>query len=101
MTLQNCLLLGFLLFSIGVYGILTRRHLIGILMSVELMLNAGNINFIAFAHFNHPDPLAGTVFSVFVIAVSACEVAVALAIVITMYRRHRNLDADALKELYG
>ncbi len=101
MTLYNCLILAFVLFSIGVYGILTRRHLIGILMSVELMLNSSNINFVAFAYFNHNDPLAGTVFSVFVIAVSACEVAVALAIVIAMYRRHKNLDVDTLKELYG
>jgi NADH:ubiquinone oxidoreductase subunit K len=101
MTLEHYLILAALLFSIGIYGILTRRNLIGILLSVELMLNAANINFVAFARFTEGDSLAGPVFTIFIMAVSASEMAVALAILILMYRRHKNLDADALEELHG
>ena len=99
MTLQSCLLLAFLLFAIGVYGVLTRRNAIGILISMELMLNAANINFIAFAHFKALDATAGAIFSLFVIAATACEMAIALAIVIAVYRRHGHLDVDELTEL--
>ncbi len=99
MTLQACLILAFLMFAIGIYGVLTRRNAIGILISMELMLNAANINFISFAHFKAIDATAGAVFSLFVIAVTACEMAIALAIVITVYRRHGHLDVDRLNEL--
>lgn len=99
MTLQSCLLLAFLLFVIGIYGVLTRRNAIGILISMELMLNAANINFIAFAHFKALDATAGAVFSLFVIAATACEMAIALAIVIAVYRRYGHLDVDELTEL--
>jgi NADH-quinone oxidoreductase subunit K len=100
MTLQTCLLLAFLLFAIGVYGILTRRNAIGVLISMELMLNAANINFIAFAHFRALDATAGAIFSLFIIAVTACEMAIALAIAIAVYRRHGHLDIDELTELH-
>lgn len=99
MTLQACLMLAFLLFATGIYGMLTRRNAIGILISMELMLNAANINFIAFAHFKALDATAGAVFSLFVIAVTACEMAIALAIAIIVYRRHGFLDVDKLTEL--
>jgi len=99
MTLQACLLLAFLLFAIGAYGILTRRNVVGILISMELMLNAANINFIAFAYFRALDATAGAVFSLFVIAITSCEVAIALAIVITVYRRYGHLDVHQLTEL--
>lgn len=101
MTLMNCLFLALALFSIGLYGVLTRRHLIGMLMSIELMLNAANINFVAFAHFTHPDAPAGAVFALFVIAVSACEMAVALALVLAIYRHRKTLDPGDLNELKG
>jgi NADH-quinone oxidoreductase subunit K len=101
MTLQYLLLLAALLFCIGLYGLLTRRHLIAMLLSVELMLNAANINFIAFARYGSTDPTSGAIFSLFVVAVAASEMAVALAIIIAMYRRSRQLDADNLDELYG
>ncbi len=101
MTLQNCLILTLFLFAIGVYGVLTRRHLIGILLSIEIILNAANINFIAFARFTTADPTAGAIFPVFVMAVSACEMAVALAIIISMYRHRKNLDVRELEALHG
>lgn len=100
MTLLNCLILAFILFAIGVFGLLTRRHLVGMLISIELMLNAANINFVAFAHFKAADATAGSLFSIFVIAITACEMAVALAILITMYRRHKSLDVNRLEDLH-
>jgi len=101
MNLSNFVVLSLLLCTIGVYGVLTRRNLIGILLSVEVILNGANINFAAFAHYRASDPVAGAVFPIFVMAVSACEMAVALAIVISMYRRRRRLDVYRLEELHG
>lgn len=100
MTLAHYLSLAFILFAIGLYGLLSRRHLVGMLISIELMLNAANINLIAFSSFRPGDATAGPVFSLFVIAVAACEMAVALAIVVSMFRRHGNLDVDSLRELH-
>ena len=90
MNLMNCLILAFLLFGIGVWGLMRRRHLIGMLISIELML----------AYFTAQDSTAGALFSIFVIAVTACEMAIALAIIVTMYRRHHSLDADQLRDLH-
>lgn len=101
MTLEKCLLLSFVLFTIGVYGVLTRRQLIGILLSLEIMLNSANINFIAFARFNAIDPTAGAIFPVFIMAISAAEMAVALAIIIAMQRQNRPLDIKLLRRLHG
>lgn len=100
MTLLNCLILAFVLFAIGVFGLLSRRHLVGMLISIELMLNSANINFVAFSHFRPGDATSGTLFAIFVIAVAACEMAVALAILVAMYRRHKSLDSDALEDLH-
>lgn len=100
MTLTHCLVLAFLLFAIGAYGILTRRHLVGLLISLEIMLNAANINLAAFAHFRAHDASSGPAFAALVIAVAACEMAAALAIVVAMYRRRRRLDVDTLKDLH-
>ena len=94
MTLLHCLILAFILFTIGIFGVLTNRHLIGMLISIEIMLNAANINFVAFAYFKAQDPTAGTLFSIFSIAITACEMAVALAILIAMYRKHHSLDVN-------
>ncbi len=101
MTLANCVALSLLLCAIGIFGMLTRRNLLGILLSVEIILNGANINFAAFAHFRAADPVAGAVFPVFVMAVSACEIAVALAIIISMYRRKKRLDVYRMEELHG
>lgn len=101
MNLTSCLVLSFAMFSIGLFGVLTRRHLVGILMCIELMLNAANMNFLAFAHFTHPEPTAGAVFSIFVMAVSACEMAVALSIVVALFRQRRTLDGDQMTDLKG
>lgn len=101
MTLANCIALSLILCAIGIFGMLTRRNLLGILLSMEIILNGANINFAAFAHFRAADPVAGAIFPVFVMAVSACEIAVALAIIISMYRRKKRLDVYRLEELHG
>lgn len=101
MTLANCVALSLILCAIGIFGMLTRRNLLGILLSVEIILNGANINFAAFAHFRAADPVAGAIFPVFVMAVSACEIAVALAIIISMYRRKKRLDVYRMEELHG
>jgi NADH:ubiquinone oxidoreductase subunit K len=97
--LQHYLVVSAALFALGVLGLLTRRNAVHVLMSIELMLNAANVNLIAFSRYAAGN-LGGQVFAVFVIVVAAAEVAVALAIVLTLYRLRRtpNLDdADILK----
>ena len=101
MTLNHFIVLSLILCAIGVYGVLTRRNPIGILLSVEVILNGANLNFASFAHFRASDPTAGAIFPIFVMAVSACEMAVALAIIISMYRRRKRLDVYRLEELNG
>ncbi len=88
-----------LVFAIGLFGVLTRRNAVGILLGIELMLNAVNINLVAFAHL-HGDPI-GLLFAVFTIAITVAEVAVGLAIVIVIFRVRRTIDADRLDLLRG
>jgi NADH:ubiquinone oxidoreductase subunit K len=102
LTLTHCLLLSALLFAIGLAGVLTRRGAIMMLIGVELMLNAANLNFVAFWRFGaNPDPLAGVMFALFSVAVAAAEAAVGLALVIAVYRHYRTTHADALENLKG
>ena len=98
--LENFLILSALLFAIGFYGVLARRSAILILMSVELMLAGVTINFIAFATYLDGDAFSGLVFALFVIAVAAAEVGLALGFVLRLFRERRtaNVDeADSLK----
>jgi len=86
MTLYHYLALSFLLFLTGLFGVLTRRNIIGILMSIELMFNAANINFVAFNRFLFPHRLWGQAVTLFVITIAAAEVVVGLALVLAIYR---------------
>jgi len=88
------LMLAALLFSVGMFGVLTRRNIIGILMSLELMFNAVNINFVAFNHYVATDGLAGQMFAIFVIVVAAAEAVIGLAIVLLIYRNWRGIQSD-------
>ena len=99
MLLNQFLLLGAVLFSIGVYGVIARRNGVLVLMSIELILNAVNINLIAFGAQN--GTVAGQVFALFVIAIAAAEVGVGLAIVLVIYRSRRTIDLDELDLMRG
>jgi NAD(P)H-quinone oxidoreductase subunit 4L len=92
-SLEHYLILATVLFSIGLYGALTKRSAIVILMSVELMLNAVNIAMVAFSRYIVPLLLTGQVFAIFIIVVAAAEAAVGLAIIITIYRNRETIDA--------
>jgi NADH-quinone oxidoreductase subunit K len=93
------LMLSATLFSIGLVGVILRRNMITVLMCIELMLNAVNINLVAFS--NHLSNLEGQVFTIFVITVAAGEAAVGLAIIIQMYRLKSTINIDEVKELHG
>ena len=99
MGLQAYLTLAATLFSIGLFGVVTRRNTIGILLGIELMLNAVNINLVAFARFQAG--VAGMVFTVFTISVTVAEVALGLALVILIFRVRRTVEADRLDLLRG
>jgi NAD(P)H-quinone oxidoreductase subunit 4L len=92
--MEHVLLLSGILFSIGIYGVLARRNAVLILMSVELMLNAVNINMIAFSVYLNPDQFTGLVFVVFIIAVAAAEAGLALAIILRLFRNRRTANVD-------
>jgi NADH:ubiquinone oxidoreductase subunit K len=97
--LNEFLLLGAALFAIGVYGVLARRNGVMVLMSVELILNAVNINLIAFGALHHT--VVGQVFALFVITIAAAEVGVGLAIVLMLYRNRGSIDLDQVDAMRG
>ncbi|PWI57986.1 NADH-quinone oxidoreductase subunit NuoK [Sulfoacidibacillus thermotolerans] len=92
MALQPFLALGAVLFGIGLYGALTKRNLIIVLISIEMMLNAANINLVAFAHFLPKPNIEGQVYALFNIAIAAAEVAVGLAILLSFFRARNTSD---------
>jgi len=94
--LEHYLVLAVILFSIGLYGALTKRNAIVILMSIEIMLNAVNIVLVAFSRYIVPSLLTGQVFALFTIVVAAAEAAVALAIVIAIYHSRQTIDATRI-----
>ncbi len=91
--------LAALLFSIGIYGVLARRNAVLVLMPIEIMLNAVNVNLVAFNAWLQDQLLAGQVFALFVITVAAAEVGVGLAIVLLVFRNRETVDIDALREM--
>ena len=99
LLLNQFLLLGAVLFCIGVYGVLVRRNAVLVLMSIELILNSVNINLVAFGAMH--GSVAGAVFALFVIAIAAAEVGVGLAIVLLIYRNRRSVDLDDIAEMKG
>ena len=97
--IQYFLVLAAIMFFTGIYGFLTRRNLITILMSVELILNSVNINFMAFNRYLFPHKLDGMFFSLFIIAVAAAEAAVAISIIINIYRRFTTINVEDVDEM--
>ena len=101
-SLANCLLLSALLFAIGLAAALMRRNAILVLIGIELMLNAANLNFIAFWHYGpHPEVLTGMIFVIFSIGVAAAEAAVGLALIISLYRHTKTTNIDEVNSMRG
>jgi NADH:ubiquinone oxidoreductase subunit K len=100
--LSNYLLISALLFSIGLAGALTRRNAILVLVGIELMLNAANLNFIAFWRYGpNPEALSGIMFAIFAIGVAAAEAAVGLALIISVYRHYKTTNLDQIDSMRG
>jgi NAD(P)H-quinone oxidoreductase subunit 4L len=99
MQLNEFLFLAAFLFCTGVYGVLAKKNAVLVLMSIELILNAVNINLLAFGAFN--DTITGQVFALFIIAVAAAEVGVGLAIVLLIYRNRQSIDLDKVDLMKG
>ena len=97
--LSHILIVSTALFFIGMFGLLTRRNMITMLMSVELILNSANINFVAFNTYLYPQKLEGIFFTLFIIAIAAAEAAVAIAIIINLYRNFKSIDVEAADEM--
>jgi len=101
MTLDHFLALSAVLFSIGLYGVLTRRNILGILMSIELMFNAANINLVAFNHYLHPNNTWGQGIAIFVITLAAAEAVVGLSLVLAIYRNIKSVYTENMNILHG
>ena len=97
--LTHILFVSTALFFIGMYGLFTRRNMITMLMSVELILNSVNINFVAFNKYLFPEKLDGVFFSIFIVTIAAAEAAVAIAIIINLYRSHNSIDVESAEEM--
>ena len=100
-NLNSFLILGAVLFGIGIYGIVTRTTLIGMLIAAELLLAGASINFMAFNRFTAPDPVVGQVFTLFIMAIAAAEAAIGLSIVISVYSHFKSIDAEDTVQLKG
>lgn len=100
--LRHFLVLGTILFSLGMYGVLSRRNAIGILLSIELMLNGVNLMMVAFARYiDSAQELAGQIFAILIITQAAAEAAIGLAIIIAVYRQRRTIQVDQLDLMKG
>ncbi|MFH0939584.1 MAG: NADH-quinone oxidoreductase subunit NuoK [Planctomycetota bacterium] len=102
-ALNNYLILSGVLFACGIFAMISRRNAVGILMGVELVLNAAGINFVAFARFGHDkihgNQLDGQIFTLFIIVLAAAEAAVALALVLAVFQTHRTIALDEVDEM--
>jgi NADH:ubiquinone oxidoreductase subunit K len=99
--LTTYLFIGALLFGIGIYGLVTRRTVIGMLIAAELLLAGASINFMAFNRFTAPDPVVGQIFTLFIMAIAAAEAAIGLSIVVAIYRNYKSIDTEDLVKLKG
>lgn len=95
-TVFQWLVVSTLLFSIGIYGVLTRRNAIGVLMAVELLLNSGALNFVLFARYVAPGAVDGQIMAIFIIAVAAAEVVAGMAIFVTLFKNRKTLDVTRM-----
>jgi NADH:ubiquinone oxidoreductase subunit K len=100
-SLTTYLFIGALLFSIGIFGLFQRRTLIGMLIAIELMLNGASINFMAFNRFLAPDPIVGQIYTLFIMGIAAAEAAIALSIILALFRTIRSINIERAQELRG
>jgi len=100
-NLQTYLVIAALLFGIGIYGLVQRQTFIGMLISAELILSGASLNFMAFNRFLAPDPTVGQVFTLFIMAIAAAEAAIALSIIIAVYRNYKSIDTEDVVDLQG
>lgn len=99
--LSTYLVIGAMLFGFGVFGLVRRPSLIGMLIAVELILSGASVNFMAFNHFLAPDPATGQIITLFIMAIAAAEAAISLSIVIAVYRNYKSVETEDLVELKG
>ncbi len=100
-NLTTYLILAAVLFGMGIYGLVTRRTLVGMLIASELILAAASINFMAFNRFTAPDPTVGQIFALFIMAIAAAEAAIGLSITIAVYRNYKTVDTEDIVDLKG
>ncbi len=105
LNLYNCLntylVIGAMLFGFGVYGLVSRRTLIGMLIASELVLSGASMNFMAFNRFLAPDPAIGQIFTLFIMGIAAAEAAIAVSIVISVYRNYKSIDTEDIVDMHG
>jgi len=100
-NLNTYLIISAFLFSLGLIGVLQRRNLIGMLISIELMLNAANLNFMAFNRFLSPDPVVGQIMALFVMGLAAAEAAIGLSIILALFRKMHSINIERAQKLKG
>jgi len=104
-NLYNCLstylVIGAMLFGFGIYGLVSRRTVIGMLIASELVLSGASMNFMAFNRFLAPDPAIGQIFTLFIMAIAAAEAAIAVSIVISVYRNYKSIDVEDIVDMHG
>ncbi|MGQ9796365.1 NADH-quinone oxidoreductase subunit NuoK [Desulfosoma sp.] len=100
-SLTVYLIIAAALFSLGLFGVLMRRNLIGMLISIELMLNGANLNFMAFNRFLAPEPAVGQIVTLFVMGIAAAEAAIGLSIILAVFRRLRSINIERAQRLRG
>ena len=98
-SITQILFVSTALFFIGMYGLFTRRNMITMLMAIEIILNSVNINFVAFNKYLYPGKLDGVFFTIFIITIAAAEAAMAIAIIINLYRSHHSIDVEDADEM--
>ncbi|MFZ5797011.1 MAG: NADH-quinone oxidoreductase subunit NuoK [Desulfobulbus sp.] len=105
LNLYNCLgtylVIGALLFGFGIYGLVARKTLVGMLIASELVLSGSSVNLMAFNRFLAPDPSVGQIFTLFIMAIAAAEAAIAVSIVVAVYRNYKSIDTEDLVDLHG
>ncbi len=99
--LNTYLVVGAFLFGMGIYGLVQRRTFIGMLIAAELVLAGASVNFMAFNRFLAPNPTVGQLFTLFIMAIAAAEAAIALSIIIAVYRNYKSVDTESVVDLKG